>query len=66
MQSTRTWSQCKKFEFLTSEVGSAPLQASFHVIGTSAMDPLAVLAEMNAMDAAVACVEEILDSDAQL
>ena len=65
----RPWSPYKKFEFLTSEVGSAPLQASFHMIGTSAMDPLAVLAEMDAMDtmdAAGVRVEEILDSDAQL
>ena len=35
------------------------------MIGTSAMDPLAVLAEMDAMDAAGVRVEEILDSDAQ-
>ena len=54
------------FLFLTSEVGAAPLQAFFHVVGTSAMDPLAVLAEMDVMDAAGVRVEEILDSDAQL
>ena len=67
MQSTRTAVVAKqKFEFLTSKVGSVRLRASFHVIGTSAMDPLAVLAEMDAMDAAGLRVEKILDSDAQL
>ena len=62
----RPRSPIKKFECLTSEVESAPLQASFHVIGTSAMDPLTVLAKMDAMDHAGVHVEEILDSHAQL
>ena len=62
----RPWSQNKKFEFLTSEVGSAPLQAFFRWIFSSAMDPFADLAKMDAIVAAGVHVEEVLDSDAQL
>ena len=59
----RPRSPYKKFEFSTLEVSRSSSGASLHVIVTFTMDPLAVLAGMEAMDAAGVPVEEIPDSD---
>ena len=61
----RPRSPYKKFEFSTLEVSRSSSRASLHVIVTFTMDPLAVLAGMDAMDAAGVPVEEIPDSDGE-
>ena len=61
----RPRSPYKKFEFSTLEGSRSSSRASLHVIVTFMMDPLAVLAGMDAMDAAGVPVEEIPDSDGE-